>query len=750
MSRNTAGNSGIVSIGSTYVDIPPDSPPETFYIITYNQGTDSEGEVCWHDELDGNGEPVDDFKRTYQLNFEDVERSFPMAFRLDVKGPNPPLPAPTFTVTGAVEKDTVDGETSKPYTAFYMTDSITDSTEVLVEDDLKTVYVSSPSTEFYRRWSLGRVSRAEPVAITSSELIEIDDMKYALVVPLSAGGDYLSSIDPDTSKPVYNKSLKALYLHKPDEMKVTLSWEPASAVRVWHTPFKARTDGSSYFNGEIQNGHVFYEKDDENPVFIEIVEFQNTKLRWGIGDRYHEIDLIPVDVENLRGQNITDAFEVSNIVTSQSLDAQVSSSGDLRTYRLKLPTDIGSSAMMRFEIYEDGSLVDRNENENGELPISSKTEDGNTFYATDNFRFVTWDTDDAHAGNQTIKVKLGDTVRMTLVVDGSDLTYFELPIGLPPSEGSTKAIRTVDTRFVKLNYGSVVADTSVLTVIDRKNQVWAQGAIRFNNIEEVPKDPVKNMIAVKGIATGSGGIDLLVESNSGGSPSGFFVSVNLTLTPGTTPNSYHIAQQIAAAINAVEGRDIATAHNTYPSAIEDGITTTASAYAHVLIDEGQEVIYNSLTVSNDSIPNVSVFIPTSGIPTGYARNMHDVAMLALNFDDENENTMDVFVVDDLSRGSQNLDGIAFPHYYLSGDSPIVGGYCIRGAKVKDDGANLFVAAHEAGHVLLNFGHSDQSGQLMEEEIDSVDSIEATKRISYNRLDVLRDSENPAAGMMQQK
>jgi len=406
-------------------------------------------------------------------------------------------------------------------------------------------------------------------------------------------------------------------------------------------------------------------------------------------------------VENLRDEIITDAFEVSNVVTSQNLNAQASSVGDLRTYRIKLPADLGSSAKIRFEIYEDGSLVDRNENENGELPISSKTENGETFYATDNFRFVTWDTDDAHAGNQTIKVKLGDTVRMNIVVDGNDLTFFELPIGLPPSESSPKAIRTVDTRFVKLNYGDIVADTSVSAVLERKDKAWAQGAVRFNNIDEVPKSPVKNMIGVKGIATGNGQVDLIVQTSTGGSPSGFPVSVNFNLTPGTTPDSYHIAQVIAQAINTEEGRNIATAHNTYPSPIQDGITALASAYAHVLIDEGNEVIYNSLSAST-SIPNVSVFIPSTGLSSGHAKNMHDVAMLALNYDDEDANTMDIFVVNDLSRGSKSLDGLALPYYYITENSPIVGSYCIELSQVRDDATNLFIAAHEAGHVLLKF------------------------------------------------
>jgi hypothetical protein len=366
MSSNSAGNSRNVTTDSSYVTIPPDSPPEEFYTIIYNQGTDSEGEAGWHDEIDG-GEPVDDFKRTYQLNFEDVQRSFPMAFTLGIKGPNPPLPDPTFTVTGAGEKDTVNGNTSKPYTAFYMTDSITDSTEVLVEDDLKTAFVGSiPNTEFYRRWSLGPVSRAEPVAMTSSELIKIDDMEYALVVPLSAGGDYLSSVDPDTGKPVYNSSLRALYLHKPDRMKVTLSWEPASAVRVWHTPFKACTDGNHYFDGEIQNGQAFYAKDDENPIFVEIVESQNAKLRWGIDDLYHEIDLIPVDViahepTALKEKTVTSGNDLqvgaeihpSDEDSPENLKFVVNDDNDfLLAYNATYPKDLDSNDN-RFREYED-------------------------------------------------------------------------------------------------------------------------------------------------------------------------------------------------------------------------------------------------------------------------------------------------------------------------------------------------------------------------------------------------------------
>lgn len=303
MSRNSAGSSTNVtsSSSSSYLNIPPDNPPEGLYTVVYNQGTDSEGSrFGFHDELDGDGEPVHDFERTYKLTFQNVQQSFPMAFQLGIKGPNPPLPDPSFTVTGATEKDSVDGETTKPYTAFYMTDAITDSTEVLVTDELKTKLVgTSANTELYRRWSLSRVGPAEAVAITSSELIDLGNMEYALVVPASAGGDYLSSIDPDTGEPVYNINLRALYLHKPDRMKVSLSWTPDSAAKVWHTPFKALTNGGNYFDGEITNSHSFVTKDDENPIFIEMLDTGavEAELKWGIGDRYHSIKLIKVDLD---------------------------------------------------------------------------------------------------------------------------------------------------------------------------------------------------------------------------------------------------------------------------------------------------------------------------------------------------------------------------------------------------------------------------------------------------------------------
>jgi hypothetical protein len=459
-----------------------------------------------------------------------------------------------------------------------------------------------------------------------------------------------------------------------------------------------------------------------------------------------EIYLLKMDVENLREQNITDAFEVSNVVTNQGLDAQASSNGDLRTYRIKLPADLGSSAKIRFEIYEDGSLVDRNENENGELPISSKSEGGETFDATDNFRFVSWDTDDAHAGNQTIKVKLGDTVRMNLVVDGNDLTYLELPIGLPPTESSPKAIRTVDTRFVKLDYGSVASEASPSTLVGRMDKVFAQGAVRFNNIEETTKAPVKNIISIEGNATSTGSLIVLVESTQQDvSKVGHQVDVNVG---AGIPSA--VAQAIASAINAEVGSPVATSHDTYPRSFGSS-SSLPSPIAHVVIDQGYEVIYSGLTVIDEQIPGTNVSIPSTDLSNGDANNLHAVALLGLNYGDGDPNTLEVYITNEVSAaGGTGGRGIALPHYFTSSNSPIVGGYCIRLSASKDDEFDPFIAPHEAGHILLDVSHPSIPNNLMLENISTADSITATKRITDGQIEDLRSSSSPAMGMLQAK
>ena len=453
--------------------------------------------------------------------------------------------------------------------------------------------------------------------------------------------------------------------------------------------------------------------------------------------------LLKMDVENLREEIITDAFEVSNKVTDQNLDVQASSVGDIRTYRVKLPVDLGTSAKIRFDLFdEDGASVNRRRaGENGELPISSKTENAVTFYATDNFRFVTWDTDDAHAGNQTINVKLGDTVRMTLVVDNDDLAHIELPVGLPPSESSTKAIRTVDTRFVKLKYGDVENQASSDTLIGRMNRVFAQGAVRFNEIENTAKGPVKNIFAIDGIASATGDLSLswqYTDSTGGITPDSTEVSIPVGSNPG------EIAQLIASAINDKVGNTVAVGYHT--------LYTGSKNIGHVVIDKGQEVIYFQAVV--DSVPGTVVSVPSSDLLNdGDVNSIHTLALLALNYGDGDPGTMDVFIVDEVSgAGGEGGRGMALPYYYTGSSSPIVGGYCIRLSASKNDEYDSFIAPHEAGHIVLDEEHPNLTSNLMRDGgyIETVDAVDAHKRLSDGQIEDLRASSNPAASMLQQK
>ena len=556
-------------------------------------------------------------------------------------------------------------------------------------------------------------------------------------------------------RPVY---FEAAPLSGPGSFKLTQSTDK---IKIWdsETDGTALTTPNSQTKSWSLNSSQLAALNASNRIWIEGLEISEEVDDTSINLQYYDennnpigepakntVTLLQMDIENLREQNITDAFEVSNVVTNQNLDAQASSNGDLRTYRIKFPADLGSSAKIRFEIYEDGSLVDRNENENGELPISSKSEGGETFYATDNFRFVTWDTDDAHAGNQTIKVKLGDTVRMNLVVDGNDLTYLELPIGLPPSESSAKAIRTVDTRFVKLDYGNVASDASPSNLIERMDKVFAQGAVRFNNIDETTKAPVKNIISIEGNATSSGLLRLLIETiQEDGSTAGTQVDAN---TGAGTPDA--VAQTIASAINAEIGRQVATSHFTYQNSFGSG-SSIPEPIAHVVIDKGEEVLYNLFVIDN-GISGTDVFIPSTDLSNGDANNLHAVALLGLNYGDGDSNTLEIFITNEVSAAGTGGRGTALPHYYTSSNSPIVGGYCIRLSASKDDEFDPFIAPHEAGHILLDVAHPSIPNNLMLDgsNIPTADSITATKRITDGQIEDLRSSTSLATGMLQSK
>ena len=49
--------------------------------------------------------------RELYLHFQNVQQSFPVAFELGIKGPNPPLPTLVYNL-GAIETDSVGGDSN--------------------------------------------------------------------------------------------------------------------------------------------------------------------------------------------------------------------------------------------------------------------------------------------------------------------------------------------------------------------------------------------------------------------------------------------------------------------------------------------------------------------------------------------------------------------------------------------------------------------------------------------------------------
>lgn len=298
-------------LGKDFVVIPPDDPPENYFTMTLNPETSEQGNLSWYDVREGDGF-AKDWKRQFEVKFSNVIRKYPMAFLFTVNGELPPFPAPTYTLTGASVVDFIDGigpntreSNNIPYSAFAISPLINNESRITLVDILQK-HVKKPADsegpeEYESRWSLSsRLEKVEPVAISSSLLFKLpdgSDVEYGLAVPVSAGGNFQSSKDPQTDKPIFNPSLRAIYLHKPNKMKIRISWTPASAIQLWHTPFKARSNGKTYFgNGKIDNEKEFYEKSGENPVFVEMLESTVATLKWGKGGVEHSIRIFPVDL----------------------------------------------------------------------------------------------------------------------------------------------------------------------------------------------------------------------------------------------------------------------------------------------------------------------------------------------------------------------------------------------------------------------------------------------------------------------
>lgn len=193
---------------------------------------------------------------------------------------------------------------------------------------------------------------------------------------------------------------------------------------------------------------------------------------------------------------------------------------------------------------------------------------------------------------------------------------------------------------------------------------------------------------------------------------------------GNTPEKrqpFDLAQEIANRINLLFGNEIAFAYNSFPDAIPP------RALVVVKLMEGnnlQSLIFENISPSDFPKDSNMNFIRIEAIantnPSQGINKEEDESCLAVNYADNNPQTIDLFVVQEVVRkdGIDNLEANAWNNT-LSGEHPTV--LRVRTGPRSELRNTLFfpfrdstnppyyasVVSHEVGHILTGLTHIDE-------------------------------------------
>jgi hypothetical protein len=237
-------------------------------------------------------------------------------------------------------------------------------------------------------------------------------------------------------------------------------------------------------------------------------------------------------------------------------------------------------------------------------------------------------------------------------------------------------------------------------------EAWAQCAVRFASLSITIKQPVKNVIRIEKIATGSGTFSATVD---GTNVPAFGVAAEGRRTP------FHIAEDIAVGINAVIGPEKAFAFNSHPK----------GNVAHVVVNKG---ISTSLAVV-DNVPNTDISVPQFSISDSAVDWNDEEPCLAANFGDGNPNTLDFFVVKTLASKAR---GDAWSPVYCGPDSDMRNTSFIVLTAADTAPDDPHTAAHEAGRFILNTEDLHPGPYNLMNMTSIFDTVNARKRLTSSQ------------------
>lgn len=301
-------------------------------------------------------------------------------------------------------------------------------------------------------------------------------------------------------------------------------------------------------------------------------------------------------------------------------------------------------------------------------------------------------------------VNLGDTVKVTLMLNGSELCSEELKVGRPASETGANAIRKASCNFIKVHMSDVTTYADVPKTIEKMNKTWAQAATCFDATSTTICEPVTNIIRLQNNAIGQSMVSLSVDD--------IWVPEFLVGAEGRR-SPYAIAEDISNAINATFGADTAYPFNSCP--------LLQQAYVVVRKGQGAKIIFNG------NIPSTLVFVNIIDFSDDIA-NRFDQECLVANYGDNNPDTIELFLCKYLPDGDR---GWAWTPSITGADGEMRNRIFLALVSANSTDDNPFSAPHEAAHVLLDrdLHVDDDEYNLLHAPTTGSDVIYGTKRIT---------------------
>jgi len=188
---------------------------------------------------------------------------------------------------------------------------------------------------------------------------------------------------------------------------------------------------------------------------------------------------------------LVDALMVSNFVTTKELPTRAATTFDTTTadednFRIEIYDPSGGATVdVKLEVIRSGAAVV------GPTNNYALTHRRDQTYRSDVLRLVSNEVDAEASGhgdktdpdNQTIPVRIGDTVRVTYDSAGFPEQKQEMMVCRPATEKGDRAIRHVWLNLISMRNnaktGTYFSNPEILTEVTRMNEGWAQACIGF-------------------------------------------------------------------------------------------------------------------------------------------------------------------------------------------------------------------------------------------------------------------------------